>query len=74
MAAASNRTEPVRAYVESNFVLELALEQDEAESCRDILSLCEAGRLDLVIPAFGAKPFYALARSAPYRTANRADR
>jgi len=51
----------MRAYIESNFVLELAFEQDEAESCRDILSLCESGRLDLVIPAFAlAEPFYAL--------------
>jgi predicted nucleic acid-binding protein len=51
----------MRAYVESNFVLELAFEQEEALSCRDILSLCESGRLDLVVPAFAlAEPFYAL--------------
>lgn len=58
----------MRAYVESNFVLELAFEQDEAESCRDILSLCESGRLDLVIPAFAlGEPFYALVGRAKTR-------
>lgn len=59
----------MRAYVESNFVLELALEREEAESCRNILNLCESGRLDVVIPTVAlAEPFYALVGRAKTRT------
>lgn len=42
----------MRVYVETNFVLELAFRQEQAESCRTILGLCEAGRARLVLPAF----------------------
>jgi len=42
----------VRAYVETNFVLELAFRQEQAESCRVILGFCEEGRTRLVLPAF----------------------
>jgi len=38
-------------YVESNFVLELALLQKEQQSCEDILSLCEVGNVRLILPA-----------------------
>ena len=39
-------------YVESNFVLELALLQEEHESCQEILSLAESQDIHLVLPAF----------------------
>lgn len=39
-------------YVESNFVLELALLQEEHESCQALLSLAESQDIHLVLPAF----------------------
>ena len=39
-------------YVESNFVLELALLQEEHQSCDSIISLAESRTIDLAIPAF----------------------
>jgi response regulator RpfG family c-di-GMP phosphodiesterase len=48
-------------YVESNFVLEVAFAQGQAESCQGILELCRTGRAHLVMPAFSvAEPFHAL--------------
>jgi predicted nucleic acid-binding protein len=38
--------------VETNFLLELTFMQEEHEACESILQLCEAGRADLVLPAF----------------------
>lgn len=38
-----------RIYVESNFVLELLLEQDDATSCRELLGLASAGTVELVL-------------------------
>ena len=50
-------------YVESNFVLELALLQAECDACTDILALCRTGKAKLVIPAFSlAEPFETAAR------------
>jgi hypothetical protein len=40
------------AYVESNFVLELPLQQEECEDCSAIVELASQGRLVLVVPAF----------------------
>lgn len=40
------------AYVESNFVLELAFRQEEHASCEQLLKLAEAGRIELVLPAY----------------------
>ncbi len=37
-------------YAESNFVLELALLQKEHQSCQKMLSLCETGNVNLVLP------------------------
>ena len=46
------------AYVESNFVLELALGQEEAPSAQDILELAETNKIQLVYPAFAlSEPF-----------------
>lgn len=39
-------------YVESNFVLEYALVQEQYESCDEIISLAESGQVHLVVPAF----------------------
>ena len=53
----------MNVYVESNFVLELALEQEQSASCESIVSLCEAGGMCLVVPAFClAEPHETLAR------------
>lgn len=55
----------MNVYAESNFVLETALEQDEGESCNEIIRLASAGRLGLVIPAFSlAEPHQAIAGKA----------
>lgn len=56
----------MNVYVESNFVLELTLLQEEHQSCEGILSLCETGNARLIIPA------YCLAE--PYETLIRRDR
>lgn len=48
-------------YVESNFVLEQALQQEQSESCDAIVNLAAAGDILLVIPAFSlAEPHQAL--------------
>ena len=50
-------------YVETNFVLELALDQEQRESCEHILSLCEKGKAQLIIPAYSfAEPYEMLRR------------
>jgi predicted nucleic acid-binding protein len=53
----------VNVYVESNFVLELALLQEQQASCEEILRLSEAGKIHLVIPAYAiAEPYETLVR------------
>ena len=53
----------MNVYVESNFVLELVLRQEEFTSCEKILSLCEEGRAKLVVPAYSfAEPYETLTR------------
>lgn len=42
----------MNVYVESNFVLELALVQEQSASCVEILRLGEAGRIRLFIPGY----------------------
>lgn len=55
-------------YVETNFVLELVLQQEQAASCDGILQLCEAGRSRLIIPAYSlAEPHEKLIRQARSR-------
>lgn len=64
----------MRVYVETNFVLELALVQEEARSCRAILDLCTAGRAELAVPAYSlAEPFESLTRRHRTRKRIRAD-
>ena len=42
----------MNVYVESNFVLELALAQEQHASCERILTLCEAGEIQIFVPAY----------------------
>ena len=56
-------------YVESNFVLELALLQEEHRSCDSIVSLAESLTIDLVIPAFSLfEPYEVWRRRTGKRT------
>ena len=53
----------MNVYVESNFVLELALQQDQWEICEAILRLCEENRVQLLVPAYClAEPHETLVR------------
>ena len=55
-------------YVESNFVLEQTLQQEQCEACDEILRLAVSGAISLVIPAFSlAEPHQALALKAKAR-------
>ena len=48
-------------YVESNFVLEQSLQQEECDSCARIVALASQGRIALVVPAFSlAEPHVAI--------------
>jgi hypothetical protein len=49
-------------YVESNFVLEQALQQEQCDACNRILDLAASDRISLVVPSFSlAAPHQALA-------------
>jgi hypothetical protein len=53
----------MNVYVASNFVLELALEQEQCDSCTDLLRLASAGSVHIVIPAFSlAEPHITMMR------------
>lgn len=41
-----------RVYVESNFLLELVLQQEEAEACEQLLACVAERSVELVVPAF----------------------
>jgi hypothetical protein len=59
----------MNVYVESNFVLELALEQEECDSCAEITRLAATGRITLIIPAFSlAEPHQAILAKAKMRS------
>src|SRR4051794_15074314 len=48
-------------YVESNFVLEQSLQQEECDSCAKIIDLASGGRIILAVPAFSlAEPHVAI--------------
>ncbi len=48
-------------YVESNFVLEIALSQEQASYAESILSLAESGKVSLAFPSFAlSEPFSAI--------------
>jgi predicted nucleic acid-binding protein len=42
----------ISVYIETNFILELAFSQEQAESCRQLLETSEQGNSRLIIPAF----------------------
>ena len=53
----------MNVYVETNFVLELALLQEQHASCTEIIRLAAEGRIHLVIPAYSlAEPYETLTR------------
>jgi predicted nucleic acid-binding protein len=55
-------------YVETNFVLELALGQEQSESCREVLRLAESDALVLAVPAYSLmEPYETLIRDAQRR-------
>jgi predicted nucleic acid-binding protein len=58
----------LNVYVESNFVLELSLRQEDHAACQEILSLCESGGARLVIPAYCLmEPYETLGRRQAHR-------
>jgi len=64
----------VNVYVESNFVLELTLLQEQQASCEEILRLSEGGKVHLVIPVYAiAEPHETLARRHRQRQRMKAD-
>lgn len=59
----------MHVYVESNFVLELALLQGQWRSCSDILKLSEVNRVQLIVPGYClAEPYETLVRRRKRRT------
>ena len=55
-------------YVETNFVLELAFQQEEHASCADIVTLARENRITIHVPAFSLmEPYVALAGRAVHR-------
>ena len=64
----------MNVYVESNFVLEQALEQEQCESCEQLIGMASAGFVQLVIPAFSlAEPHGALLRTKNARSRLRSE-
>ena len=55
-------------YVESNFILGIALDQEEEAAATEILGLAEGGRLEPAVPAFAlCEPFERVTRDARVR-------
>lgn len=55
-------------YVETNFVLELVFEQEFYDSCQQIVTLTEEGKINLILPAYClAEPHEKLTRQAKNR-------
>ena len=53
----------MNVYVESNFVLELALLQEQSASCEELVDLGAKGLVSLVVPAYClAEPYETLIR------------
>jgi hypothetical protein len=64
----------VNLYVESNFVLELALVQEQQASCEEIVRLGEARKVRLVLPAYSlVEPYETLVRRHRQRKKMKAD-
>lgn len=59
----------MNVYVESNFVLEHALQQEESQSCAEIIRLASRGQIRLLVPAFSlAEPHQAISAKAKVRS------
>lgn len=59
-------------YVESNFVLEIALEQEQISATYAILALAESGKIKLAIPSFAlSEPFEGVMRERRERNSLR---
>lgn len=59
----------MNVYVESNFVLELALLQEQHESCKKVIELAETNKIKLIIPAYSLiEPFETIIRNAKTRS------
>lgn len=57
-------------YVETNFILEIAFEQEQCDSCEQILQLSEAEQVNLVVPVYSlTEPHEKLQRQAGKRRA-----
>ncbi len=53
----------MNVYVESNFVLELVLLQEQYESCEQLIALCKSRQAQLIVPAYAlAEPNETLIR------------
>jgi predicted nucleic acid-binding protein len=53
----------VRVYVESNFVLESVLEQEQHQACEEILTLAASRTIELALPAFALiEPYESMMR------------
>lgn len=53
----------MRVYVESNFVLEIVLEQEQHHACEEILALAANRTIELVLPAFALlEPYESMVR------------
>jgi PIN domain len=50
-------------YVESNFILEMALRQEQNQICKQIVSICKTDKAQLVIPAYCVVEPYPTIRS-----------
>ncbi len=59
----------MNVYVETNFLLEVALVQEQHESCERIIGLCDSGCSTLIVPTFSiAESYETLIRRARERT------
>ena len=53
----------MRVYAESNFVLEIVLEQEQHKACEELVSLAANQSIDLVLPAFALlEPYQTIVR------------
>ncbi len=59
----------MNVYVESNFVLEHALQQEESQSCAEVIRLATQRQIRLLVPAFSlAEPHQAISAKASVRS------
>jgi predicted nucleic acid-binding protein len=53
----------MRVYVESNFLLELVLEQEQHHACEELLTLAASRTIELALPAFALiEPYESMVR------------